>query len=430
MPLLYDLGTGLYSLAVRAAAPFKPKARQWLRGRVGLWERLEARSAALQGCLWMHCASVGEFEQGRPVLEALATQHPERPLLITFFSPSGHEARHNYRPEQLPASTVVHVEYLPMDSAANARRMLRTVRPAEVWWVRYEFWYHHLMALAQAGVPVYLLSGIFRREQPFFRWYGGAWRRMLGAFRHLFVQDEDSRALLAGIGLTGVTVSGDTRYDRVIAIADAAEELPIANAFRGLGPVLVCGSTWPRDEELLLEAFAMLDRPPKCIVVPHELHPEQLKLVEARFPKPLVRWSELEGSDADNIASVLGAEPQGTLLVDRMGLLARLYRYGDVAYVGGGFDTGIHNILEAAAWGVPVIFGPDHRKFPEGKALVSTGAGSSVHDSTQLAHSLKKWLVNGMDPEASKAARDHVRSHRGATACVLDVLRTVQRLNS
>ena len=427
MPLLYDLGIGLYSAAIRAAAPFKPKARQWLRGRDRLWERLEARSEALHGCLWMHCASVGEFEQGRPVLEALAAQHPRRPILITFFSPSGFQARHNYRPEQLPGSTAVHVEYLPMDSVANARRMLRTVRPAEVWWVRYEFWYHHLLALQKVGVPVYLLSGIFRGEQPFFRWYGGAWRRMLGAFRHLFVQNVDSRALLASIGVTRVTVSGDTRYDRVAAIADAAEELPIAKAFRGEAPVLVCGSTWPRDEEQLLEAFARLGRAPKCIVVPHELDPGQLAGIEARFPKPLVRWSELEGCDPANIAAMLGTEPQGTLLVDRMGLLARLYRYGDVAYVGGGFDTGIHNILEPAAWGVPVIHGPDHRKFMEAKAMLAEGAGFCVQDGVQLAATLQKLLDKDTLQHASAAAQRHVRSQRGATARVLEVLRALEK---
>lgn len=420
MPLLYDLGTGLYHLAIRLAAPFKPKARMWLQGREGLWDRLEKLGPKLHGCLWMHCASVGEFEQGRPVLEALAAQHPERPILITFFSPSGMGMRRDYRPEGSPASTVVHVDHLPPDTPANADRLLRAVRPSQVWWVRYEFWYHHLMAIRNTDVPQYLLSGIFRSEQPFFRWYGGAWRSMLEAFTHLFVQDDASRELLARIGVDRVTVSGDTRYDRVMAIAGASVELPLAKAFRGHGPLLIAGSTWPRDEQHLLEAFARMERPPKCMVVPHELDPAQLAGIEARFPKPLVCWSELEGSSPENVASMLGQMDHGTLLVDRMGLLAALYRYADVAFVGGGFDTGIHNILEAAAWGVPVIHGPRHRKFPEARGLSSAGGGFPVQGAPDLHAVLVRMLTDAAAAQKAGAeARHYVASHAGATQRVL-----------
>jgi len=416
MPLAHDIGTGLYHTAIRAAAPFLPKARGWLQGRQGLWERLEAKREALRGCLWMHCASTGEFEQGLPVLEAIKAERPELPVLVTFFSPSGHEAFKDF-----PLAT--HVEYLPPDSAANARRLVALLRPKAVLWMRYEFWYHHLKALADAAVPTFLVSGIFRPQHPFFRWYGGSWRAMLRYFEHLFVQDEASRVLLAGIGVAHATVSGDTRFDRVAAIVADGGELPIAAGFRGAGPVLVCGSTWPADEALLGEAFRIMGTAPKCLVAPHELREAALRDTEQRFPKPLARWSELEGATRDNIAATLGAEPGGTLLVDRMGLLARLYRYGDMAYVGGGFGQGVHSLLEPAAWGLPVVFGPNHAKFAEAKGLIDAGAGFEVRDAEGLALVLGSLLS---DPavlrKASEAAARYTAERRGATERMMDEL--------
>lgn len=406
MPLLTDTATGLYHLAVRLAAPFNLKARQWVDGRKGLWQRLEAKREALQGCLWMHCASVGEFEQGRPVLEAIKRERPDLPVLLTFFSPSGYEARKDF-----PLAT--HVEYLPPDSAANARHLVHLLKPKTALWVKYEFWHHHLMALHDAGVPTFLISAIFRPDQPFFRWYGGAWRNMLGCFEQLFVQDERSKELLNGIGVANVTVGGDTRFDRVLAIVKANEELAPAQAFRASdkGPVLICGSTWPADEDLLLKALGELSAKPRIMSAPHELTAAHLQAVETSFPKPLVLWSELEGSQGSGL-------PQGihTALVDRMGLLARLYRYGEIAYVGGGFGDGIHSLLEAAAWGKPVIFGPRHTKFAEAKGLIDAGGGFEVRNAEELRAVLEKLLT---DPtallKASEAAGRYVRERGGAT---------------
>jgi 3-deoxy-D-manno-octulosonic-acid transferase len=423
MSILLDLGTCLYHLGVRIAAPFVPKARQWRAGREGLWERLEARREALQGCLWMHCASMGEFEQGRPVLEAIKRERPELPVLLTFFSPSGYEARKGLG-STAPGSLVTHVEYLPPDSATNAKRLLDLVRPRTVLWVKYEFWPQHLAALRQRGIPVHLVSGIFRPGQPFFKWYGAAWRSMLGCFTELFVQDEASRALLAGIGLRNVTVSGDTRFDRVHAIVKADEAFHLAAAFRGEGPVLVCGSTWPADEMVLLECVKLMGRAPKLLVVPHELDTPHLRTIEQRFPKPLARWSEVEHSPVDSVRHTLGEASIATLLVDRMGLLARLYRHGDVAYVGGGFGDGIHNLLEPAAWGLPVIFGPQHGKFAEAKGLIDAGGGFCVHDAEELAGVLKRLLNDaGARRNAGEAAARYVRERSGATRRIVpDVL--------
>jgi 3-deoxy-D-manno-octulosonic-acid transferase len=418
MPLLYDLGIRLYYTGVRSAAGFKPKARAWVEGREQLWKRIEEKRDALRGCLWMHCASVGEFEQGRPVLEALKREKPELPILLTFFSPSGYEAcKHS------PLAT--HVDYLPLDTRRNAQRLITLLRPKAVLWVRYEFWLNHLEALRKAGVPTFLLSGIFRKSQPFFQWYGTAWRRMVRGLDHVFVQDEVSRSLLAGIGVQRVTVSGDTRFDRVAEIVRANEELPIAKSFRGNGPVLVCGSTWPGDEDLLKEAFSMLGHAPKCLVAPHELNDAGLSASEQRFPKPLVRWSELEGATATNIADILGPEVGGTLLVDRMGLLARLYRYGDLTYVGGGFGDGIHSLLEPAAWGSPVIFGPRHTKFEEARGLIACGGGFEVRDANQLRDVLQQLLKDPARLEqASRQARLYVAERCGATQRAMEHLRS------
>ncbi|MBS1941135.1 MAG: 3-deoxy-D-manno-octulosonic acid transferase [Bacteroidetes bacterium] len=417
MPLLYDLGIGAYQAGIRVAAAWNPKAAAWVEGRKELWKRLESVALRLQGCLWMHCASVGEFEQGRPVLEAIKAQRPELPVLLTFFSPSGYEAR-----KHEPLAT--HVEYLPPDSRAHAERLLTLVNPSAAVFVKYEFWYHHLHALQRRKVPAFLVSALFRDDQPFFRWYGGAWRSMLGCFKQIFTQDEASLKLLTDIGVKHAAVGGDTRFDRVAAIAAANEELPLAGAFAGNGPVLVCGSTWPQDEEVIAEALrAMANAAPKCIAVPHELHEAQLAAIERDFPKPLARWSELEKSPVHSVEAMLGAMPQGTLLVDRMGLLARLYRYGRLAYVGGGFTDGIHSVLEAAAWGVPVIVGPRHKKFPEVQGLIEAGAGQEVRTVAELITALKRWLN---DPQAvgkaSEAASAYVAARAGGAARVAEVI--------
>lgn len=413
MPLLYHLGTGVYHAAVRMAANWNPKARAWVQGRAGLWGRLEQAAPKLQGCLWMHCASVGEFEQGRPVLEAIKAQRPQLPVLLTFFSPSGYEARKH-------EALATHVEYLPPDGPRNAERLLRLVKPTAAVFVKYEFWYHHLHALHRHRVPAFLVSALFRKDQLFFNWYGGAWRSMLRCFTHIFTQDEGSLRLLEDLGVKAASVGGDTRFDRVAAIAASADELPLARAFAGSSPVLVCGSTWPEDEALLGAAMARVSKgAPKCIVVPHELQEAQLAAIERTFPKPLARWSELEHSPLESVAAMLGAESKGTLLVDGMGLLARLYRYGQVAYVGGGFTGGIHSLLEAAAWGVPVIFGPKHRKFPEAQGLIDAGAGQEVRNAAELQAALDRWLDNPQAlGKASEAAARYVKERTGGAGRV------------
>ena len=406
MALLLRLGTALYHAGIKLTAPFMPKARAWVDGRRGLWERLEARAAALEGCLWVHCASVGEFEQARPVLETIKQARPELPILLTFFSPSGHTARKEY-----PLAT--HVEYLPADTAANASRLVALVRPRMAVFIKYEFWYQHLQALKRAQVPTYLVSAIFRRSQPFFQWYGSAHRSMLRFFDRLFVQDEGSRELLAGIGISNVTVSGDTRFDRVMDIVQQDPDLLLAAAFRSSaqGPVIVAGSTWPDDERLLGETLSSFTEL-RAIIVPHELGESKLNTTASLFPGPLIRWTD-------------EADPAGarTLLVDQMGQLSKLYKYADITYVGGGFKSGIHNTLEAAAWGRPVIFGPNYDRFAEAHGLIAAGAGFSVRTTAELRDVLDRLLK---EPDAlhkaSEAAARYVRERTGATQRVTGVL--------
>lgn len=408
MPLLLDLGTALYHAGIKLAAPFVPKARAWVEGRRGVWARLDAKAEALQGCVWIHCASVGEFEQARPVLETLQRERPGLPVLITFFSPSGYEARKDL-------SSVTHVEYLPADGARHAERLLALVKPRLAVFIKYEFWYHHLSALHRAQVPTFIVSAIFRPSQPFFKWYGGAHRRMLRFFDHLFVQNEASRALLASIGIHNVTVSGDTRFDRVAAITRQNEELPIARSFRHASdlPILVAGSTWPADEAIIQDALRVLPGS-RAIMVPHELTAAHLKALEAGSPVPVAFWSQ--GDPAPDTS---------TLIVDRMGYLSRLYKYADVTYVGGGFGSGIHNTLEAAAWGRPVIFGPNHARFAEAHGLIAAGAGFPVKNTAELRALLERFYTA---PEvlrsASDAAARYVRENEGATAIVSKALLT------
>jgi 3-deoxy-D-manno-octulosonic-acid transferase len=425
MPLLYSASVGLYHAAVRFAALWDPKARAWVKGREHFWQRLSERREALQGCLWMHCASVGEFEQGRPVLEAIKAQRPELPVLITFFSPSGYEARKDY-------ALATHVDYLPPDATANAKRLVDMVVPRAAIFVKYEFWYHHLHALKAKAVPTFLVSALFRKSQPFFRWYGGAWREMLRCYTRIFTQDEPSRALLGSIGVAHVTVGGDTRFDRVMAIVNALRSTDTDEVERDMErrmflfrngwpkPILVLGSTWEKDVALLAAARSVSSTAFRCVVVPHELKEEDIAFTQKLLKRPSCRWSK---TDMEQYAWAR----DGDLIVDAMGLLSRLYPYGEIAYVGGGFGDGIHSLLEAAAWGKPVIFGPNHRKFPEAQGLIDAGGGFEVRNAEELREVLDR-LMGDKDAlaKAGEAAGKYVRDRVGATErTVASILRIV-----
>ncbi|MCC3156902.1 3-deoxy-D-manno-octulosonic acid transferase [Hymenobacter sp. 15J16-1T3B] len=407
MVFLYSLALHLYGLLLRLAAPFVPKARQWVDGRRNWRPRLQARLADdAAPRIWLHCASLGEFEQGRPLLEALRQQYPGHRLVLTFFSPSGYEVRKDW-----PGAD--YVFYLPLDTAANARAFVAAVQPALAIFVKYEFWYHYLAELKRRQVPTICVSAIFRPEQIFFKPWGGFFRRVLGQLTHLFTQDEASARLLRGIHITQVTVAGDTRFDTVAATAAApARELPIVAAFTAdAAPVLVAGSVWPPDVDVLTSSLQRHADELRIVVAPHEINEAHLQQVEAALPGRVVRYSR---ADAATVAQAR------VLLIDNIGLLRELYRAGDLGYIGGAFGKGLHNTLEAAAFGLPLLFGPRYEKFREARDLVAQGSAFVVTTAAEAEARLTPLLADAARrAELGQRARTYVQREAGATARIL-----------
>ncbi len=400
---LYNIFIILYKLGIRVAAFRSPKAKLWLIGREDLISKLESWRAQLnedEKIIWVHCASLGEFEQGRPIIEAIKNDFSSYKILLTFFSPSGYEIRKEYK-------LADGVFYLPMDGKMAANKFIDIVRPTAVIWVKYEYWYYFLTTLKQRGIPVFLVSAIFRKSQPFFRWYSGLWKEMLYSFSQIFVQNETSEKLLAHIGIASNTIlAGDTRFDRVISIAKSNEQLneSIIN-FCANYKVLVAGSTWLEDEEILVH-YAKVHPHIKFIIAPHEIDEERMQEVKKVFNGAIL-FSEIRERDLS----------KQILIIDNIGMLSQLYKNADIAYIGGGFnDTGIHNILEAAVYGKPVVFGPEYENFSEAIALVDKGGAFSVENALELEALLDKLFGDEKYKEnASQISKDYVTSMQGAT---------------
>lgn len=415
--ILYRLFIHLYQLAIRMAAPFHPKARQWTDGRRNwrsrLRQGLQAVHAARRPLLWMHCASLGEFEQGRPLLEAIKQRQPETAIFLTFFSPSGYALRKDY-----PLAD--HVAYLPADTPRNARDLVDIVRPDQVLFVKYEFWYYTLQCLQRRGIPLYLVSALFRPGQVFDRYWGAPFRRLLRGFTHIFVQTEASGAQLERWGVPDYTVAGDTRVDRVDALAQQGQAFPVVERFAGQAPVLVAGSTWPPDEALL--AALLNDALPpdwKVVIAPHQIAENKLAQLEARLLLPTIRYSR----------AVEGVPP-GTrvLIIDNIGMLSSLYQYGRLAYIGGGFGVAIHNTLEPIAFGLPVLFGPRYTKFEEAVQLVACGGAFPVETPEALRRRFEALLEEPAWRAASAEARSYIDRNRGATDRILQVTLPIEAL--
>lgn len=404
MLLLYNLGIRFYFLLILIASAFHKKARLWIKGRKNAGLQIFKQSA------WFHFASLGEFEQGRPVLEAYRAAYPGIGVVITFFSPSGYEVRKN-----TPLADAVY--YLPLDTAANARAFIETINPVIAVFTKYEYWYHYFDELHKKNIPLYLISGIFRPNQVFFKWYGGLHRKMLGFVTRFFVQDGDSNNLLQNVGITNVSVSGDTRFDRVWANALQPRSFPAIEAFKGDQKVFIAGSTWPEDEVLLAQ-LVKEHHDWKFIFAPHEVSEEKIsKLITLLPEKSAIRYSKI--SDLKSQISNLKI-----LIIDNIGMLSSLYQYGDSAYIGGGFGAGIHNTLEAAAFGLPVIFGPNYAKFREARELVSLQLGFSIKDFEELKAAFL-YLAEDKGPRGSISIkiRDYVQEHTGATEMIMTHLR-------
>lgn len=418
-------------------APWNVKARAWLEGRKDFFERMGAemgsegvsgdearREASSVGpTVWMHCSSLGEFEQGRPVIEALRRVAPEVRIVLTFFSPSGYTAKRDYEGADL-------IFYLPLDSPGNARRFIDLVQPSLVLWVKYDYWYYFLAELKKRNIPVLLVSGVFRPDQPFFRWYGRLHRYMLECFTHLFVQTESSRLLLARLRLTeNVSVSGDTRFDRVIEIAKAAEVLPAVDAFCGGRAVIVAGSTWVEDEEEI-DHYANSHPEIRFILAPHEIDEDRLAEVERLF-RHSIRYSVWAGNGRVGIARPGWPEPN-VLLIDNIGMLSKLYRYATLAYVGGGFgDDGVHNVLEAAVYGKPVVYGPVIEKYIEAVELTESGGGMVIDSAVEAEKVFDRLLRDDRErEEMGFASREYVYSRKGATDALIRFIQENRLLTS
>jgi len=402
--ILYNTAIFLFLLGARIAAQFNPKAKCWLQGRRRIFERLRRTIPEGERIFWIHCASLGEFEQGRPLIEAIRAEHPEYKILLTFFSPSGYEIRKDY-----PGAD--YIFYLPADTPRNVRRFLEIVRPEIAVFVKYEFWLNYLRQLGRSSCRTFIISAIFRSEAPFFKWYGGIFRKALKCFEQIFVQNMDSGLLLNSIGVSATSMVGDTRFDRVSAIAAAAKPLPVVERFAAGQPLFIAGSTWPPDEEMLLALIAAHPEI-RFVIAPHEIDRTRIESLCSRLPRPsaLYTASAPESDFTDT----------QVLFLDTMGMLSSAYRYARYAYVGGGFGVGIHNLLEAAVFGVPLAFGPNHRRFREALELIALGAAQEISSFAEL----DAWFTAlESDPahytQAGSRAARYIIEHKGATEKIM-----------
>lgn len=405
MRFIYNIVIRFYRLAVILFSPFNEKARLWHMGRKGFFKEWENFDSKNRKVIWIHCASLGEFEQGRPVIEELKKRDPDIFILLTFFSPSGYEIRKDYKLADA-------VCYIPVDTCRNARRFLRTFRPCAAVFIKYEFWYHYINELYKSDIPLYLVSANFRPDQVFFRWYGKWFAGMLHKFTHIFVQSNSSLKLLRSIDVERVSVAGDTRFDRVYALAQSSREIPAAAGFSAGAFTIVAGSTWPPDHEILVRYIHETVHPVKMIIAPHEIDENEITKLAAKFNLPVARFSTAKKADL---------EAARVLIIDNIGMLSSLYSYGSLAYIGGGFGKGIHNVLEACTQSIPVMFGPNYKKFREAMELVREGGAFPVKDFQEFFEKAEELLNNPAAlKEAGYTAKYYVEKGTGATGRIVD----------
>ena len=412
---MYNLIIYLYLCGVAVYSLFNEKVRKMWRGERAAFDVLRQKVDPTAHYVWFHAASLGEFEQGRPLMEQLRQDHPELKILLTFFSPSGYEVRKDYKGADI-------VCYLPLDTITNARRFLRLIRPEMAFFIKYEFWYNYLHILKHRHVPVYSVSSIFRPDQVFFKWYGRQYGRVLNCFTHFFVQNEQSQQLLAKIGIDCVSITGDTRFDRVLQIKEQAKQLPIIDSFLNLAEekpqVFVAGSSWPPDEDIFIRYFH--EHPEwKLIIAPHVISEEHLQqIIEKLGNRKIIRYTEAEKITSSSSSSPLNE--YDVLIIDCFGLLSSIYRYATVTYIGGGFGVSIHNTVEAAVWGVPVIFGPENKKFQEAQELKQCRGGWEITGYEDFERIMTRFANDeGALTEAGKAAGEYVQHKAGATRMIL-----------
>ena len=402
--MIYNLAMYILELGIKLAALFSDKPAKMVKGHREVFDLLKSKIDRNARYIWFHAASLGEFEQGRPLIERIRKEYPQYKILQTFFSPSGYEVRKNYDGADI-------VCYLPIDTPSNVKKFVDLVNPCMVFFVKYEFWQNYLNTLYKKGIPVYSVSSIFRPGQIFFRWYGKSYQRVLKTFAHLFVQNEESKTLLAGIGVNHTTVVGDTRFDRVLDICAAAKQLPLVQKFKGDALTFVAGSSWGPDEDIFIPYFNAHPEM-KLIIAPHVVSDGHLKEIESKLQRSCIRYTQ---------ATEENVEQADCLIIDCYGLLSSIYRYGEISYIGGGFGVGIHNVLEAAVYGIPVIFGPNNKKFREAQHLLANKGGFEIQGSEDFEQLMNKFLNDeAYLKQSGKAAGDYVKGNAGAMELIMN----------
>ena len=405
---MYNIVIYIYLIGVAIASCFNKKVKKMWAGERQAIKVLREKVDPNARYIWFHAASLGEFEQGRPLMEYLRKTHPEYKILLTFFSPSGYEVRKNYEGADI-------ICYLPLDTIRNARRFLRSIKPVMAFFIKYEFWYNYLHILQHRGVPTYSVSSIFRPDQIFFQWYGKGYGRVLKCFTHFFVQNIESKNLLGKLDIHDVEVVGDTRFDRVLQIKEASKQLPIVEKFtENTSKVFIAGSSWLPDEEVFLKYFN-LHKDWKLIVAPHVIGEDHLaQIFELLKGRRVVRYTE---------ATEENVKDAEVLIIDCFGLLSSIYHYGTISYVGGGFGVGIHNVLEAAVWDIPVIFGPNNKRFQEAQGLIMAGGGFEINDYQSFRDLMMRFETDEMFLQTSKKhAGEFVKGRAGATEKIMGSL--------
>ncbi len=410
MFFLYNLIILFASQVLKILALFNPKMKLFVNGRKEVFSSLQSKINATDKTIWFHAASLGEYEQGLPVIEKIKVQFPNHKIIITFFSPSGFEVRKN--------NTVAHVTvYLPLDTRSNAKKFIETVHPEMVFFIKYEYWPNYLNELKKRHIKTYLISGVFRENQAFFKWYGGFYRNALKTFDYFFVQNESSKKLIQSIGFNNVKVSGDTRFDRVVSILEHDNSLDFIDSFVSFGmtskaTTIVVGSSWPKDESLLVNFINSSPKSTKFIIAPHNIKTEQIEYLKSQLTKPTVLFSDKENQNLSEFQ---------VFIIDTIGILTKIYSYADIAYVGGGFgNPGVHNILEPAAFGVPIIIGPNYSHFAEATALVNLEGCLSISNQNELNNAFSLLLNNEEERrEKGHICQTFVDMNKGATGAIL-----------
>ena len=404
MKIIYNTGIFIYTALVHLAALFNSKASLWVKGRQGWQARLSEKIKSGERRIWVHCSSLGEFEQGRPIIEGIKREHPEFKIVLTFFSPSGFEIRKNYAEADC-------VEYLPSDFPHNARKFIELINPEIVIFVKYEFWNNYIKEIHKKNIPLFLVSGIFRPEQHFFKWYGSFFRNILRRFEKIFVQDQQSLDLLNGMGLRNVTLAGDTRFDRVVSISGTARNIPQLEQFRDGEKLFLAGSSWKKDEEIIAQYINRNPDKMKWVFAPHEIDRPNIERLEKLFDVRSVRFSGFNPEKSDS----------RVLIIDNIGMLSSAYKYAHIAAIGGGFGKGIHNILEPACWKIPVIFGPNYGKFREAVQLIDQKGAYSFDSLEDFSRILDKLISEEVIyQKAADTAGKYITENTGATARILN----------